>query len=500
MKTQKILWFTGMLLCATITGIAQNTSPFWSLQGNSNATATSKLGTTNNIPLRLLTSNAVRLFINGSSGNIGIGLGNTANASYKLYVKGAAYGIYGTGTSYGIVGAGGSYGVYGSGTTAGLYGYSNGTYGTYSIGGTYGVYASGTSYGVYGNTTNGFGVAGVSTNSYGLYGSGYDGSVAYGSYIGAYGSGDTYGVYGYSSTNTGVYGYTGGGSNTSYYYGVYGYNASTGYGVRGYCELGSGVYGSSGSNYAGYFNGPVLASSYQTSDIKLKQNVKDFTSAMDIINKLRPKEFEYRRDGDYKFMNLPTGNQYGLIANEVEKVLPNLVRESSFDPNVEKQVKPVNPADKKAALTSNTKSEIINFKALNYTELIPIMIKGMQEQDAIIQKQQTQIDELKNMLTATKGNIASDAAAADLTGALLKQNSPNPFRDNTTVQFVLPASAKEAQLLVYDQGGQLVKSVSVNSKQTQVSFTKGSLPNGNYIYTLMVDGKKVDSKKMIIAK
>lgn len=46
---------------------------------------------------------------------------------------------------------------------------------------------------------------------------------------------------------------------------------------------------------------------------------------MSIINKLKPKNYEFRNDGKYAAMNLPKGNHYGLIAQELEEVLPNLV-------------------------------------------------------------------------------------------------------------------------------------------------------------------------------
>ena len=45
---------------------AQNTSPFWSLAGNSNTTATSKLGTTNAKPLKLVTNNQPRVIIDAT--------------------------------------------------------------------------------------------------------------------------------------------------------------------------------------------------------------------------------------------------------------------------------------------------------------------------------------------------------------------------------------------------------------------------------------------------
>ncbi len=67
-------------------------------------------------------------------------------------------------------------------------------------------------------------------------------------------------------------------------------------------------------------NGSVFTSS----DQKLKQNIQDFTSAMDIINQLHPKKYDYRQDGNYKLMKLPQGTHYGLIAQDVEKYYPTL--------------------------------------------------------------------------------------------------------------------------------------------------------------------------------
>lgn len=62
---------------------AQNVAPFWSLSGNSNAAATSKLGTTNNIPLRLFTNNLERARIDGT-GKIGI---NTTAPKGQLSIQ-----------------------------------------------------------------------------------------------------------------------------------------------------------------------------------------------------------------------------------------------------------------------------------------------------------------------------------------------------------------------------------------------------------------------------
>jgi hypothetical protein len=63
---------------------AQNTSPYWSLAGNNNATNSSKLGTTNAVPLRLFTKNAERVRID-TFGRVGIG---TTSPAQLLHVNG----------------------------------------------------------------------------------------------------------------------------------------------------------------------------------------------------------------------------------------------------------------------------------------------------------------------------------------------------------------------------------------------------------------------------
>lgn len=81
---KKIFLSAIVLFCHLILVNAQNTSPFWSLAGNSNATNSSKLGTTNAIYLGLFTNNLERMRIS-TSGNVGIG---TTNPLTKLHVNG----------------------------------------------------------------------------------------------------------------------------------------------------------------------------------------------------------------------------------------------------------------------------------------------------------------------------------------------------------------------------------------------------------------------------
>src|SRR5437879_12289329 len=170
MKRQSILIlsFVTILLASIQTTNAQS----WNLTGNSNATTSSKLGTTNATPVRLMTNNLTRIYVNGVTGDVGIGMGDNPNLSYRLVVFDNANGVYGAGGIHGVMGVG-NYGVYGDG-------------------GTYGIYGKGVQYGV----------GGFSANNYGVYGNA--------GYAGVYGGGNGFGVAGYIASGTGV---NGGSSN-----------------------------------------------------------------------------------------------------------------------------------------------------------------------------------------------------------------------------------------------------------------------------------------------
>lgn len=406
------------------------------------------------------------------------------------------YGINATSTN--------SWGVYGAGTNYG------------------GVYGTGPTYGVYG-----------SSSSYGVFGSGYYGVLGSGTY-GTYGSGSSYGVYGYGPT--GVYGTastTGSGTYGGYFYhaggrAVYGYDAGSGNGVFGY-ETGSGegirgeAYGSAGygcegyslhslgvigitgnsSSYAGYFSGNVYTTgSYLPSDESLKQNVEDFTSAMKVINQLHPKQYQYRQDGNYKMMNLPQGQRYGLLAQDVEKVLPGLVKVTTFDvgkaaPLGSELSDPKNPSSAKIA--AQRPSGLIEFKAVNYTELIPVMVKALQEQDARIAAQDAKIEALTQQINTLLKNV--NGGAISLNEAILDQNVPNPNNGSTRIGYNVPSTSAKAQIVVYDNTGKQLKAIALtNTGKGFINLNTTQLASGTYTYSLIVNGREIDSKKMVVTK
>ena len=199
---------------------------------------------------------------------------------------------------------------------------------------------SGESYAIYGesNISTGTGVNGHSD-----HGTATQGVTTNGTGVRGYAYTSGTGVIGYSTTGTGVHGEAPssgvngveGFSGSSVASGVYGYNSSgSGYGVAGRTTgTGKAVYGDCATQggWAGYFNGNLYAtyafkpgggSWGDTSDVRLKKDVRPLEGALERLLKLKGVTFEWiepEKHGNFR------GRQTGLIAQEVEKVFPEWV-------------------------------------------------------------------------------------------------------------------------------------------------------------------------------
>jgi hypothetical protein len=109
-----------------------------------------------------------------------------------------------------------------------------------------------------------------------------------------------------------------------------------------------------------YVAGTIYGTVVAPSDVTVKENIRDLSLEVDFnkLLELEPKQYTYKDDLEHKI-------HYGLIAQDVEKIYPELIYSIQGDTD-----------------------ESPTLKSVNYVEMIPLLLLKIQD----LQKQ---VDELK---------------------------------------------------------------------------------------------------------
>lgn len=276
---------------------------------------------------------------------------------------------------------------------------------------------------------------------------------------------------------------------------------STGTGMTNY-GLYAAAANASTTNYAAYFNGDVYATgSYLPSDATIKTNIDSTHFSCSALCKLKPCTYNYKTG--YPTLNLPSGTHFGLIAQDVEAVYPDLVKTV------------VQPA------VYDTGGHIIDsavtFKTVNYTGLIPLLVKAYQDQEKktdsltkVLASLQSCINSLCNQQGGShrSQNNNNDSVTnvqnitlSSATAAILYQNTPNPFSTGTKINYFLPEGTMGATMMFFDMYGNKLKEVDLkNTGMGTINITPENLKDGIYTYSLIVNGQIIDTKKMVLQR
>ena len=100
----------------------------------------------------------------------------------------------------------------------------------------------------------------------------------------------------------------------------------------------------------------------EASDNRIKKNIKNLNNSINIINYLEPKSFNILNNKD-------NNKRYGFIAQDLEKIYPELVKDSEK-----------------------------GYRKVNYMELIPLIVSKMKNM-------QNEIDELKKQLEIKNSDV-----------------------------------------------------------------------------------------------
>jgi len=248
-----------------------------------------------------------------------------------------------------------------------------------------------------------------------------------------------------------------------------------------------------------------MQNGWTPSDESLKTNIQVIDNAIEVISQLQPKKYNFISE-EYSFMNFPTGEQYGLLSQELEEVLPALTRDA-YKPERK---------DSSGTITESA----IEFKAVNYTGLIPYLIVGMKEQQSIIEAQNEALAGVMDQLNAMQDQISNccggDSGYKNMgtgdtdeeqmqksspNGNMLNQNTPNPFRSQTTISYTLEQGGK-VLLNIFDKTGKPIATL-VEAEQPadtyRYEWDASGLPAGLYHYALYVDGELLVKKAIKLA-
>jgi len=241
------------------------------------------------------------------------------------------------------------------------------------------------------------------------------------------------------------------------------------------------------------------------SDVRVKKNIKQNVPGLAFINKLQPITYNLNLEAAEQIIQPPTAkNKDGKVIQPTQQELnakkakEKVVYTGFAAQDVEKAAKELNYDFSGVDAAKNEK----DLYGLRYAEFVVPLVKAVQElskmneeKDVKIDGLQKQIDELKAMISGnTKTNIT-------LSNASLEQNIPNPFNNTTTIGYVLPQRLANAQIVITDNNGKMMKQINISgSGKGTVNVDAGKLSSGAYNYSLYIDGKFITSKQMVLTK
>lgn len=243
-----------------------------------------------------------------------------------------------------------------------------------------------------------------------------------------------------------------------------------------------------------YIRGDGLACSqtgfYTWSDQRIKENINTITDPIQKIMNLRGVTYNLKKStqtnaGDTTTYISPSPNpkQMGLIAQEVQSIVPEVVIDMP-DGN----------------------------KAIAYQNLVGLLIEAIKVQQQKINEEDERISALQNELVSccvtgsTKDMMINNTHTSNQTNetnrsASLMQNVPNPFSTKTVIRYYIPENTTTASLMIFDMQGKLIKTYPVNNKKEgYTEINGGEMQPGMYMYSLIIDGKELDTKRMILTE
>ena len=294
-----------------------------------------------------------------------------------------------------------------------------------------------------------------------------------------------------STLVSGVFGKAESSATTGVVVGVDGYAQRQGptsdlvIGVRGGATDGDCCWGP--LEWAGWFDGNVRVKGdvvydgdlIDVSDQSLKVNVQPLSDPLGKVMSWSPKSYEFDLV-NHPGIGLPSGIHYGMIAQEVESITPELVHDVVMDEETD--------------LMGDILHASTTYKGLDYQEMIPILVGAVQELSAKYEQLESIVagccpvnDDGTNLNSMPAGG--SDPAGSIRENKLMV--FPNPVTDHTSIAYAMDHKGM-LTMMVMGVNGQHVSTIQLGQADVGIftyDWDTTSLAAGQYILSLSVNGE-----------
>lgn len=194
-----------------------------------------------------------------------------------------------------------------------------------------------------------------------------------------------------------------------------------------------------------------------SSDQKLKRDIREDYSSFESIYGIKTYNYTYKNDPSER-------NQFGVMAQDIQKIYPELVY-------------------------TNEQDEL----GVNYTGMIPLLIRAVQDQKQMI-------DNLQKELTDLKTKITENDELAEVLGIEGERMTIFPNPSSSVANITLKGNTRgNVSLEVINLNGEVVQRIANNgSKSAEINTSE--MLKGVYFVRYIRDGKVVETKRLLIEK
>ena len=204
-----------------------------------------------------------------------------------------------------------------------------------------------------------------------------------------------------------------------------------------------------------------------TEEQSIQENTSDMQTSMDAASiEKANRDKQLQNVIDRKEAEEASRKRIGFLAQDVEKVLPELV-----------------------------KTDEDGVKSIDYIGFIPLLVESINEMRLTIQEQQNEIEMLQSLLSVeTKSTLRSTSTGNPdmVEGAKLYNTA------RASVSYTLPSTFSNAYLQVFDISGRVVKKITLTIANDIVDINPSEIGYGTFVYALYVDGQKADTLKKFV--